>query len=179
MWKYDTNIIVVTVQADVQLLLRDVDMRRSFSFSSIRAICHICQLLRSDSLPSDRSATQICIWYGWSHGMKLSISKSRRAKNLNCCRHPNNVVGYQGGDSTFWRPLHFCRIYPRHTTAWASILDYCTTHITSHHTHDRRSVAPRKMQLMSSGAEVKSQVIDLVPKRFKELKFGIQYVCSS
>ncbi len=37
-----------------------------------------------------------------------------------------------------------------------------------------------KMQLMSSGDEVarvgKEQVTDLVPKRFRELKFGIQYV---
>jgi DNA-directed RNA polymerase III subunit RPC1 len=30
------------------------------------------------------------------------------------------------------------------------------------------------MPAMSSGVEVKSQVVDLVPKRFKELKFGIQ-----
>jgi hypothetical protein len=32
------------------------------------------------------------------------------------------------------------------------------------------------MQLMSSGSEaVKQQVVDKIPKRFKELKFGIQY----
>lgn len=33
------------------------------------------------------------------------------------------------------------------------------------------------MQAMSSGgAAVKAQVVDNIPKRFKELKFGIQYV---
>jgi hypothetical protein len=33
---------------------------------------------------------------------------------------------------------------------------------------------------MSSGSEaVKEQVVDKIPKRFKELKFGIQYVESS
>jgi len=33
------------------------------------------------------------------------------------------------------------------------------------------------MQLMSTGGEaMKAQVQDNIPKRFKELKFGIQYV---
>lgn len=34
------------------------------------------------------------------------------------------------------------------------------------------------MQQMSSGgqAQVKTQVVDKIPKRFKELKFGIQYM---
>jgi DNA-directed RNA polymerase III subunit RPC1 len=33
------------------------------------------------------------------------------------------------------------------------------------------------MQLMSTGGgeSVKAQVVDKIPKRFKELKFGIQY----
>jgi DNA-directed RNA polymerase III subunit RPC1 len=33
------------------------------------------------------------------------------------------------------------------------------------------------MQLMSTGSEsIKAQVVDKIPKRIKELKFGIQYV---
>lgn len=30
-----------------------------------------------------------------------------------------------------------------------------------------------------SGEAVKAQVVDKIPKRFKELKFGIQYACNS
>jgi hypothetical protein len=39
------------------------------------------------------------------------------------------------------------------------------------------SLLQDRMQLMSTGSEsVKAQVVDKIPKRIKELQFGIQYV---
>jgi hypothetical protein len=72
---------------------------------------------------------------------------------------------------------HELTLPPRtHSTNTASSLYTAVRHVIVFDQTDC-SLPQNNMQLMSTGSEsVKAQVVDKIPKRIKELQFGIQYV---